>query len=226
LIEKAKMIVNGVKNPVETKRVYDTRFDPKPRADENVSSVNFRRNRYAMWDLYTGKPVGKYNPFEVSSLSTTKRPAFTIKRDVSDQGLLTKDLDRIARKIETGELSLYKSDRSGYKVIPAQSQDEPFGVMGNFNWKVKHVGSNKYHVIADDLWDLHPLQTRVDKYKKYIPIIKNMRIGSPEFGKTFGFGKPVDTKVQFDLQMRPDIKTYNSKTPYNLLRQYGLGGML
>jgi hypothetical protein len=215
----------AVKNPEQTKVKYDNRFQDKNLAPATEIS---EKNRYAMWDLYTGESMKKYNPFEVSNLSTTKRPVFTIKKEATDvkagRGYL---IDTAVSKFGKRDIIPYKADKSGYYTIPMLSEDNMFGVMGKFSFKVKEVTPNdKYHLIATDLWDLHPFQKYINKYKKYIPIIKNMRIGSPEIGKTLKIGKSIDTKVQFDVQRVPAEKRLWEWNDYEVLRQYRQGGVL
>lgn len=205
----------------KTKReVVDSRFADRFSDESSLS----RKNRYATWDMYLGKPQTKHPMYDISSLTKSKDDViYTIKKDFIDtkkvESRLSEYVDEIVslekngkkRMTMIGADDMVKKDDSW--IIP-DSDSGVFGTMGGFHWKVDKLPDGNYKVLANDVWDLQPFKNSKIAgddllsgkiLNKAIKPIKNI-----EVGKALGIGKPLNVKVGFiiDKDTKKIINTF------------------
>ena len=178
---------------------------------DNPLYPNITANRYATWDMYLGKPQTKFPLYDVSELTESADDVvYTIKegfmqKDAVDSKIRSliyqvenpKEMSELSQRVSKGfqEGMLKKTDNNKWRAF--DRDNNYFGTMGGFNWEVSKLGGNEYRVLANDVWDLHPLKDKA--LLEGLPKkIKNL-----EAGKTLGIGKPLNVKVGF---------IYNSET--------------
>lgn len=187
----------------------------------NTSPVKLN-NRYTTWDMYLGKPQTKHPMYSISPLSTNKKLIYTIKPEYTNQRLIKDELKEnigivINRDFNPDQWKRLTNNGTKRYTLP-DTDASYFGTMGGFNWQFRPLENGNVEAIANDIWDLHPLQSFKLK-QKWIPepikkVIQPI-IRKTEAGKFLGIGKPLDVKVGFEFD----------KTG-NIIRQFENGGNL
>lgn len=202
--------------------------------DENrfpEAMSELHKNRYATWNMYLGKPQTNHPLYDISELSTKDRTIYTIKDNFMDKKSIEESLSEYVANAE--HLTAVNKDKMLYVgtgdmtkrgnnwIVPDGDQDY-FGTMGGFHWKINQLPNGNYRAIANDVWDLHPLQS-LGKSKSYKadgtienPLLDKLKnvVLKPfrkiEFGKTLGIGKPLNVKVgfEYDPNTKKIIKTF------------------
>jgi hypothetical protein len=161
-------------------------------------------NRYATWDMYLGKPQTNHPLYDISELTKSKKSVvYTIKEDFMNRPRIEGKMEEMINMIENPPKNIIEDGIEWHTGIPessipklnknnrwiVQDQDKNlFGTMGGFNWEIEKLADGNYKIMANDIWDLQPLQR-----KRILPKpIKNI-----EVGKALGIGKPLNVKVGF-----------------------------
>jgi hypothetical protein len=209
-------------NRAKVNNRFDNRFD-----DEYNDIL--RKNRYATWDMYLGKPQTQNPMYDISEFTKSKNnPVYTIKEEFMNKPSLEVRLgdhiDDILQADRQGRTRMPQIlDRSDMikkenKWIVPDRDNNLFGTMGGFHWEIEKMADGNFKAIANDVWDIQPLKNAVigdsDKLSgrllnKAIKPIKNI-----EAGKALGIGKPLNVKVGF---------TIDGKTK-KIINTFGLAG--
>ena len=175
----------------------------------NESFTKNQRNRYATWDMYLGKPQKEHSMYDISELTKSKKDViYTIKEDFMNKHAIQRKFDSFFKDIDNEKFAGSKIESSWKQkdnsfIIP-DTDNNMFGTMGGFHWKLEKMADGNFKAIANDVWDLQPF-----KNSKLPKVIRNL-----EVGKTLGIGKPLNVKVGFIL----DGKTKK------IIKTFGLGG--
>jgi len=183
----------------------------------NESFIKNQRNRYATWDMYLGKPQKEHSMYDISELTKSKKDViYTIKEDFMNKNAIQRKFDSFFKDIDNEKFAGSKIESSWKQkdnsfIIP-DTDNNMFGTMGGFHWKIEKLADGNFKAIANDVWDLQPFKDNMFQNNSKLPkALKNI-----EIGKALGIGKPLNVKVGFIL----DGKTKK------IIKTFGLGGAI
>lgn len=175
------------------------------------------RNRFDTFNMYLGYP--QYRPFyKISELSTNKNPVYTFNKKYLLNGLLDNVYPEVAH-LNPGES----------KVV-SNLTDDFAGTMGQYSANVERLKNGNFKIVAEDIWDLHPLRKPENAARLSKKLVKYKQVptefGSLEYpihrkltkkiaenfepGELSGIGKPIDVKfgIIYNPKTQKIVKTF------------------
>jgi hypothetical protein len=132
----------------------------------------------------------RWQPFDISRLSTTQHVFYTVKPDYTNQEVALVRLTNLIKLIESSKIQ-GKYEESTFKIM--DKDDGLFGLVDELYWTVSEPQIGIYRFVAHFIWDMPPLdQVRLSGNM----IIKMLAW----FGIYIRTVHPYHVKVQFDLK--------------------------